>query len=114
MKFVTIVVTLLIVVAVVIPGNDLPDVDIGGYDKVIHLGMFAVWAISVRYDFKTRPSRCYLIFLAGVLFSVLTEILQLPVEGRSFDLYDMAADAAGLLTGLLMSGPVLRVVRKFI
>jgi VanZ family protein len=114
MKYATILITILILVAVAIPGGDLPDVDIGGYDKLIHMGMFAVWAITVRYDFKTTSSRCYLIFLTGLLFSFLTEIAQVPIEGRSFDLYDTAADAVGLLAGLLASGPVLKFVRRII
>ena len=114
MKYATILITTLILVAVAIPGSDLPDVDIGSYDKLIHMGMFAVWAITVRYDFKTVSSRCYLIFLTGLLFSLLTEIVQLPIEGRSFDVYDTVADAVGLLAGLLVSGPVLKVIRRII
>lgn len=114
MKYATILVSLMILVAVLIPGRDLPDVDIGGYDKLIHFGMFAVWALAVRYDFRTKPSRYYLVFLAGMLFSLFTEVVQLPVEGRSFDPYDMAADGVGLLVGLLISGPILRVIDRII
>jgi hypothetical protein len=109
MKYMTIVVSTLIVIAVLIPGSDLPDISIGGYDKVVHLAMFAAWAVAVRYDFKSR-FRIPIIFCAGLLFSVITEALQLLVEGRSFDVYDMIADAAGLIAGLLISGPLLRLV----
>jgi hypothetical protein len=37
MKYATILITTLILVAVAIPGSDLPDVDIGIYDKLIHM-----------------------------------------------------------------------------
>lgn len=111
MKFATPLISVLIIIAVLIPGKDLPDVSIGGYDKLIHIAMFATWAVAVRYDFNTR-FRFAAIFIAGLLFSLLTEVLQLLVEGRSFDLYDMVADAAGLVLGLLLSGWVLKWVDR--
>lgn len=113
MKYITILVSVLIVTAVLIPGRDLPDVNIGGYDKLIHLVMFATWAVAVRYDFKDRFSLA-MIFGAGLLFSLLTEVLQLLVEGRSFDLYDMAADGMGLIVGLLASGALLKLIDRLL
>ncbi len=113
MKYATIVVSLLIIAAVMIPGKDLPDVEIGGYDKLIHICMFTAWAVAVRYDFNTGPRRFFIVFLAGLLFSLLTEVLQLPVEGRSFDPFDMAADGLGVIAGLLVSGPVLKTLNRF-
>jgi len=113
MKYVTILVSLLIITAILIPGSNLPDVNIGSYDKLIHVVMFAVWALAVRYDFDTRPVRYLMIFVAGLLFSLLTEVLQILVEGRTFDTYDMAADGVGLIVGLLISAPVLKWVKRF-
>jgi VanZ family protein len=104
---VTIIVSILIVIAVLIPGPNLPDVSIGGFDKVIHIAMFLAWAIAVRFDFRSRSFNSRVVFLAGILFSLMTEILQLLVEGRSFDIYDMAADAVGLLAGLLIGKKLL-------
>ena len=113
MKYATATVSLLIIIAVLIPGSDLPDVDIGGYDKLIHMGMFAVWAVAVRHDFSTRALSAIAVVVAGLLFSALTELLQLLVEGRSFDAYDMAADTLGLLVGLLIAKPLLGWLAKF-
>lgn len=101
MKYATLIVSAAIVVAVLIPGDNLPDVGVGGIDKVVHVGMFAAWAMAVRYDFSLKPFPSLLVFLAGLFFSALTEVLQLLVEGRSFDLYDMAADGLGVAAGLL-------------
>ncbi len=112
MKYATIVITILIITAVLIPGPNLPNVSIGSFDKVIHIGMFCVWAIAVRYDFNPRPFNFSIIFLAGMAFSLFTEILQLLVEGRSFDFYDMVADGIGLMTGLLLSGKILKILGK--
>ena len=114
MKYATFFVSLLIIIALLIPGDNLPHIGIGGYDKLIHMAMFAVWAVAVRFDFDTKPFRYILIFLVGLLFSVLTEFLQLLVEGRSFDIYDMAADTVGLIAGLLVSGRVVRWVKQLI
>lgn len=113
MKYITLLVSALIVIAVLIPGRDLPDVSIGGYDKLIHIAMFATWAVAVRFDFRDRFSSG-MIFVAGVLFSLLTEVLQLLVEGRSFDLYDMAADALGVIVGLVASGMVLKIIDRLL
>ena len=112
MKYATLLVSLLIIIAVLIPGSDLPSVSIGGFDKIVHIAMFAVWAIAVRYDFNAPRFKYFLVFACGLVFSVVTEVLQLLVEGRSFDLYDMAADAIGLIIGLLLSSTVLRAVNK--
>jgi VanZ family protein len=112
MKYATISISLLIIAAVLIPGPNLPDVSIGGFDKVVHMGMFALWAIAVRYDFDTKPFKFFIVFLAGIFFSILTEILQLMIEGRNFDVYDMAADGIGLIAGLLVSGEVLKLLKR--
>ena len=108
MKYATLVVSLLIIVAVLIPGRDLPDVNIGGYDKLIHICMFLTWALATSYDFGISQRKHYFLFAGGVFFSFFSEVLQIAVEGRSFDLYDMAADMIGLILGLLLAGPLIR------
>ena len=113
MKYTTLVVSIVIITAVLIPGGNLPDVSIGGYDKLVHLGMFLVWALAVQYDFGTEPVARRVIFLvAGLVFSTVTEVLQIVVEGRSFDVYDMIADMIGLITGLLIGGPIVRWLKQ--
>lgn len=115
MKYATLLVSLLIIIAVLVPGGNLPDVSIGGYDKLIHLLMFLGWALVVQYDFGTTPfSRRLLYFISGIFFSILTEVLQTMVEGRSFDIYDMIADIAGLILGLLIGPPMVRWVKKLV
>ena len=112
MKYATFFISALIIIAVLIPGPNLPDVSIGGFDKLVHVGMFFLWAFAVRYDIDRRPFPWLKTFIAGLLFSGLTEVLQLVVEGRTYDVYDMAADAIGLLCGLLIGGPVIRWIQK--
>lgn len=114
MKHTTLLISALIIIAVLIPGPNLPDIRIGGYDKLIHLAMFATWIVAVRFDYYDRkPFPWLLTFAIGIGFSALTEVLQLLVEGRTFDLYDMAADTVGMIVGRLVSGPVVRWLHRF-
>lgn len=110
MKILTIIVSILIVIAVLIPGSNIPNVDFIGFDKFVHIAMFASWAVAVRYDY--RSLRPWVVFIFGLAFSLFTEILQLFVEGRSFDLYDMVADSAGLLMGLLVAPMLIKLLTK--
>jgi VanZ family protein len=112
MKYATLIVSLLITIAVLIPGSNLPDVGVGGLDKIVHMGMFAVWAVAVRYDLNTKAFKFLPVFALGILFSLLTEVIQLLVEGRTFDVYDMAADAIGIVIGLLVGGQVVKLIDK--
>jgi VanZ family protein len=111
-KYATIVVSTLIIIAVLIPGPNLPGIDIVGFDKVVHIGLFGLWAIAFRYDFNTPSFKFTVAFLIGAAFSVTTEVLQLLVEGRSFDVYDLVADAIGLIAGLGVSGIALKLLKK--
>lgn len=111
MKFLpTAIISVLIIVAVLLPGSQIPDVSIVGFDKFVHVGMFGTWALAVRYDFRHKPFSFLLAVGIGLLFSLGTEVLQVFVEGRTFDGWDIAADAVGLLIGFLVASPVLRAV----
>jgi VanZ family protein len=111
MKFLTILVSILIIIAVLIPGSNIPDVSVVGVDKFVHIVMFVSWAIALRYDFpNVKP---WLVFVLGLGFSLFTEVLQLFAEERTFDLYDMIADGAGLLLGLILTRPATKVLNYF-
>lgn len=101
----------LILVAVLLPGSSLPSLSLAGIDKLVHFSLFTMWTLAVMHDFEKR--KWGWVLLAGIAFSVLTEFLQLVVEGRTFDTYDMLADAIGITFGLLTGQPVLRLIRKW-
>jgi glycopeptide antibiotics resistance protein len=89
-----------------------PDVTIIGFDKFVHLAMFFLWAIALRYDF---PRTHYLkIIFAGLAFSLFTELLQLAAEDRSFDWYDMLADGIGLCVGLCTASTIPSTLLSFL
>jgi VanZ family protein len=110
----TALVSVLIVIAVLIPGPNLPDVGIGGLDKIVHISMFGTWAIAVRHDFNRSNFRFVLVFVIGMCFSLSTEVLQVFVEGRTFDWYDVVADGVGLLAGLALSKTILNLLARLI
>jgi len=108
----TILVSLLILVAVIIPGSNLPSVDFVGIDKIVHIGLFGLWAFAVCYDFRSGNFNYFLIFFIGVFFSFSTEVLQVFVEGRTFDWYDLIADYMGSILGLSVSKPLLKWLKR--
>jgi len=98
----TVIVTVLILVAVMLPSSSLPDAPgIPGFDKLVHFLMFLTLAVAMHHDFTLEGKRRLITALAlGLAFSALTEAVQLFVDGRSSELVDMVADTAGFLTGL--------------
>lgn len=108
----TIGITLLILIAVLLPGSAVPDVGSFGLDKIIHFLLFFVWAVALRFDFPSLKK--ILGFIIGIVFSCLTEVFQLFTEDRSFDFFDMLADAVGLATGLILSHLVIRMLTSVV
>lgn len=88
-------------IACLSPSSELPDAPaIPGLDKIIHIGLFAIWSgLWTGY----RPGRPALILLIGILFGGGIEVLQeIMALGRSFEWWDLAADVAGVITGFLL------------
>jgi len=92
--------TLGVLVLCFLPGNDLPDVDALGADKLLHAAGFFVLGICWRR--ATGSARGAL--LIGALLACVTELVQyLFVAGRQGDLHDIAADLVGLALGTLLA-----------
>lgn len=106
----TTLVSLGILVVVLLPGSTIPNPKIVGLDKIVHFTMFFTWMVAVRYDFSFLKK--WLLLLIGLFFSVLTELFQLFVEARSFEVYDLLADSIGVIAGLLLSPYLLSLIKK--
>ena len=94
--------TLAILALCSIPGNELPNVSIASVDKIGHFSMFAafgwLWMHALRIEV---PARLRWVFAAGLTYAVLTEVYQgLMPLGREPDVWDVVANAIGLVTGL--------------
>ena len=76
-------------------------VTVPGADKAVHALVFALLAATARLRFGTAAT-----VLAAVLaYAALSEVVQaLLLAGRSGDLLDLVADAAGAGAGWLLVG----------
>ena len=96
MRYLSITITtILILIAISIPGSKMPHTGFTSLDKVVHVFMFYVWSLSVQFDtsLKYRWNR---VLVIGIVFGLLTELIQLGVKNRSFDWYDWFFDSLGL------------------
>lgn len=96
--------TLCVIAGLSIPGQDLPQTSLLQFDKLIHVGIFVVfaWLWMRAIDSITRM-RAGGVFAFGVIFAIMTEIYQgmLPFE-RSPDPLDAMADTVGILIGIAL------------
>lgn len=105
-------VTLVILVLIMLPGSSVPDVGLfPGIDKLAHFLLFLGWAVAVQNDFDFRW-KWYVIVICGVAFSVLTEVIQIAIDGRTFDVNDLLADSAGLLFGVANGKFFVKLLRR--
>ena len=80
------------------PASDVPSAP-PGVDKVVHLVVFAALALSGRWAGIGGTA----LAVGLLLYAVVSELIQaLPALGRSASTADLAADAAGVLLGLLV------------
>lgn len=90
-------------------------------DKLIHAIMMGGLFSAIAFDCQRRhrdrniltPKFLWTLYACVVIFSIGDEILQKAMEnGRSADILDFAADAAGALIALFTAPPAIRAVLK--
>lgn len=95
--------TLLIFILCLLPGKDIPEVDVPLIDKWTHLVLFGGFTF---FWFCSRPlptaRRIISLFLWSLAVGIIIEILQgtLTFLGRSMELLDAVADSIGGLLGI--------------
>lgn len=84
--------------ATLTPGAYVPAVPILSFDKVVHVVLFFGFALLWL---SLYPARRRDVFLGGLAVGVAIELLQhwLPID-RSGDVFDVIADALGLVLAL--------------
>lgn len=98
---------LVVVVALLTPGNNLPKVPLFPYaDKLVHLSVFALltflWCRVGTLDEKGEIKSGKLltnILVFSIFFPILLEYLQMYVPNRSFEFEDILANLLGGLIG---------------
>jgi VanZ family protein len=105
---------IIITILFCLPGSALPKenwFNRVGFDKVVHFCFFAALLFLWRtaYD-KTLKNLTAVLLSFGFIYGILIEIIQTKwVPNRSFDLYDIVADAVGAVMGIFVW---LRVYKK--
>ena len=101
----TIVAVILILIAVLMPADDVPSVGIPNIDKLVHAGMFGVLTLCFYGEYLWNEKRLPTLFYSWLgieLFAMLTECLQYFVEGRSTDIKDFIADTIGTIVAIII------------
>lgn len=100
-----------ILVICLMPGHDLPKVDIVNFDKFVHIGVYVVLALLTYYGWMRQQTFAHLhqhtflkilIILSSYGFAV--EIMQeICTADRYFDIYDAVANDIGAVIGLALA-----------
>lgn len=74
------------------------------FDKLVHVGLFAIliflWRSAFDFEFFAYT---FILLLSALLYGVTVEYIQRDfVPNRDFDLYDVVADMAGAIIGLVV------------
>ncbi len=91
---------ILILVAVLMPADDVPSVSIPNIDKLVHAGMFAFLTLCFYGEHFFEKRKMPPLLLSWILleiFAITTEVLQYLAEGRSCDIKDFLADTIGII-----------------
>ena len=92
-----------------IPGKELPKLILVSWDKMYHIGEFAVlvialaWSISRVRTTKWSPVVLVIAFVIAAAYAPIDEWHQSWVPGRDVSLLDMTADWAGCAIGTVAS-----------
>jgi hypothetical protein len=102
---------LITTVLLIMPGSDLPKasfLDEIYFDKWVHIGLFGGLTFLTAYPFiKGNIATRKLLIKIGttfIIYGILMEFVQKYFASeRSFDIFDMAADATGCFIGIWLS-----------
>lgn len=95
--------TLIILSTLSLPPDRLPTTSLGGADKVAHVLLFFVWALTVRRAGLGAGH----VLMTGIVLAVGTEAGQwLMGVGRTADVADAVADLVGVALGATTAGAI--------
>lgn len=106
----TILMTVMILVAMVWPKSSLPDTGFPATDKIVHFLLFTCWTAALVNE--ARVTKWWFAVGFGLLMGLCSEMVQIPIEGRTFDWNDLLADGAGVLFGNVNADLFSRLAKK--
>jgi VanZ family protein len=87
-------------------GEELPRVGLPHLDKAAHLAVYAVLGLLVARAWGWGPAISWTVaagaWAVATLYGLSDEVHQVFVPERTFDLIDLAADAAGAAVGVAL------------
>ena len=105
-----------ILVICLMPGHDLPKVDIVDFDKFVHISVYVLLSLLTYYGWTRQETFSYLhqhtffkivMLLASYGFAV--EIMQeLFTADRHYDIYDAIANAIGAVLGAVIARRIVK------
>lgn len=102
----TLISVILVLIGILMPGDDVPSVGIPHLDKVVHCGMFGFVTLCFYWDYykalKKAP-HLWITLVSVVVFGGMTEIMQAYVPGRSCDYRDLIADTIGVILATVVA-----------
>lgn len=103
---------LIILMLILMPGNNMPDTDIWSFftfDKFAHFFVFAVLVFLLIIGYTKQYTYTWLKFnavksalITGIAYSVILECGQALVPQRTFDLVDLLANTVGCFLGSIL------------
>lgn len=96
-----IVSTAIIAYLALLPGRNIPSA-FSGWDAALHFLTYAFWGVcwtrAITHTAKYSPTLSLIILAGIVVFSPVTEIIQIFVPGRYVQISDWLANLAGALS----------------
>ncbi|AVI50288.1 hypothetical protein C5O00_03545 [Pukyongia salina] len=112
---ISVVYTIVVTYALLTPISDVPPINIPHFDKylhvIIHWGLIFIWLSYLFLGDQSHFSSKYVVLalISCFFYGIIVEAFQhWFTETRTFDFFDIVANAAGEFLGLLS----FRVVRK--
>jgi VanZ family protein len=108
--------------ACLMPGDKLPNMSffskIPHFDKIVHFMMYFIFTLFLMSGFsrqyeKTSAKAYIFSFILAFLFGILIELIQEKI-GRSYDMYDMIANTAGIMVSLFLFNPIKWILRNIL
>ncbi len=100
---------LILAFLMLLPQESFPESKLLSYDKLAHIGVFALFsglllfgALKTNFLGKTKTSLIAWSLTISIVYSAGLEFLQNFSPGRSTDLYDLIANVAGAIFGVLV------------
>jgi len=88
-----------------LPAHEIPAVNILGFDKLEHIGVYCILMILVSYWSRDKhlpwAQRIFIISLF-ILSAAADEYHQTYIPGRSVSVYDLIANSLGIVLGSLI------------